>query len=182
MISHTHLQLPLHTLGHNVLIFAYGVTNAGKTYTMAGNRACPGVLPRTLDSIFQAIEHQQSTNVLYKPKGSYVCVNTVFLRFLCKQFLIYYQLWTMDIRIKYISYLSEFLGFASATQLDKESAEYEASKKRKLMSRKLNKHYLISDMSKLSDESESQASTTVSTNQCEQEKSSRINPDPFDCR
>lgn len=88
----------------------------------------------------------------------------------------------MDIRIKYISYLSEFLGFASATQLDKESAEYEASKKRKLMSRKLNKHYLISDMSKLSDESESQASTTVSTNQCEQEKSSRINPDPFDCR
>lgn len=38
------------------LLFAYGVTNAGKTYTILGNEAEPGVLPRALSDIFARLE------------------------------------------------------------------------------------------------------------------------------
>ena len=35
------------------LIFAYGVTNAGKTYTMEGDAVNPGIIPQTLKLIFE---------------------------------------------------------------------------------------------------------------------------------
>jgi hypothetical protein len=38
------------------LLFAYGVTNAGKTYTILGTEAAPGVLPRALSDIFARLE------------------------------------------------------------------------------------------------------------------------------
>eukprot|EP01132_Coremiostelium_polycephalum_P004840 gene4840-6030_t len=41
--------------GHNILMLAYGVTNAGKTYTISGNQKNPGVIPRSLDLIFKSI-------------------------------------------------------------------------------------------------------------------------------
>eukprot|EP00064_Thunnus_orientalis_P008434 superscaffoldBa00001001_g8457 len=39
--------------GKNALIFSYGVTNAGKTFTIQGTSKEPGVLPRVLDATFQ---------------------------------------------------------------------------------------------------------------------------------
>lgn len=48
--------------GRNGLLFAYGVTNSGKTYTMQGGsmEGSAGILPRTLDVIFNSIEGKQS--------------------------------------------------------------------------------------------------------------------------
>lgn len=39
----------------NGLLFTYGVTNSGKTYTMTGTVSDPGLLPRSLDMIFGSI-------------------------------------------------------------------------------------------------------------------------------
>ncbi|CAM6009960.1 unnamed protein product [Sphagnum balticum] len=39
--------------GHNVCIFAYGQTGTGKTFTMEGNKDQPGVVPRTLQRLFE---------------------------------------------------------------------------------------------------------------------------------
>lgn len=57
----TRSALPLvnHLLkGQNGLLFAYGVTNSGKTYSIQGGKTAreAGILPRTLDVVFQAIE------------------------------------------------------------------------------------------------------------------------------
>lgn len=43
--------------GRNALIFAYGVTNSGKTYTVHGGKKAgsAGILPRTLDVVFNSI-------------------------------------------------------------------------------------------------------------------------------
>jgi hypothetical protein len=44
--------------GQNGLLFAYGVTNSGKTYTVQGGNGpdSAGILPRTLDVIFNSVE------------------------------------------------------------------------------------------------------------------------------
>ena len=42
------------------LLFAYGVTNSGKTYTMTGSAQDQGILPRCLDVIFNSIDRQQA--------------------------------------------------------------------------------------------------------------------------
>lgn len=57
----THTALPMvRSLlsGENGLIFAYGVTNSGKTYTIQGGKgpSDAGLLPRTLDVIFNSVE------------------------------------------------------------------------------------------------------------------------------
>lgn len=48
--------------GQNALLFTYGVTNSGKTYTVQGGtyQGSAGILPRTLDVIFNSIEGMQS--------------------------------------------------------------------------------------------------------------------------
>lgn len=46
--------------GSNALIFAYGVTNSGKTYSITGTQQKPGLLPRTLDVIFNSIDDYKS--------------------------------------------------------------------------------------------------------------------------
>ncbi|KAI9485316.1 MAG: P-loop containing nucleoside triphosphate hydrolase protein [Benjaminiella poitrasii] len=48
--------------GHNALLFAYGVTNSGKTYSIMGKEAEEevGLLPRTLYTIFQSIQGHKS--------------------------------------------------------------------------------------------------------------------------
>lgn len=46
-------------LGQNALLFAYGKTNAGKTYTIAGSKERQGILPRTLDVIFNRYQSYQ---------------------------------------------------------------------------------------------------------------------------
>ncbi|XP_044904008.1 kinesin-like protein KIF19 isoform X2 [Felis catus] len=46
--------------GYNATVFAYGPSGAGKTYTMLGMDAEPGVYLRTLSDLFQAIEMRGS--------------------------------------------------------------------------------------------------------------------------
>lgn len=44
--------------GQNALLFTYGVTNSGKTYTVQGGttEGSAGILPRTLDVLFNSIQ------------------------------------------------------------------------------------------------------------------------------
>jgi kinesin family member 23 len=42
--------------GVNSLLFAFGMTNAGKTFTMNGEESNPGILPRCLDTIFNSVD------------------------------------------------------------------------------------------------------------------------------
>lgn len=44
--------------GQNGLLFAYGVTNSGKTYTIqgGGEPGSAGILPRSLDVLFNSID------------------------------------------------------------------------------------------------------------------------------
>ena len=44
--------------GGQGLLFAYGMTNAGKTYTIQGSEHNPGVLPRALDNIFSTLQEK----------------------------------------------------------------------------------------------------------------------------
>ncbi|KAK0144653.1 Kinesin-like protein KIF20A [Merluccius polli] len=53
--------------GKNALIFSYGVTNAGKTYTIQGTAKEPGILPRVLDTTFQYIGQHQYGGMDLKP-------------------------------------------------------------------------------------------------------------------
>ena len=41
---------------------------SGKTYTVTGTPSDPGILPRSLDVIFNSIDHQQLSSVSVKPK------------------------------------------------------------------------------------------------------------------
>ncbi|ORX77542.1 kinesin-domain-containing protein, partial [Basidiobolus meristosporus CBS 931.73] len=50
--------------GENALIFAYGVSNSGKTYTIQGSREHPGLLPRSLELILNSIQENQSNDQL----------------------------------------------------------------------------------------------------------------------
>ncbi|XP_076017239.1 kinesin-like protein KIF20A [Genypterus blacodes] len=53
--------------GKNALIFSYGVTNAGKTYTIQGSSKEPGILPRVLDATFHHIGVRQYEAMDLKP-------------------------------------------------------------------------------------------------------------------
>ncbi|TKS88036.1 Kinesin-like protein KIF20A [Collichthys lucidus] len=53
--------------GKNALIFSYGVTNAGKTYTIQGTSKDPGILPRVLDATFHYIGGHQYEQMDLKP-------------------------------------------------------------------------------------------------------------------
>lgn len=48
--------------GSNGLVYTYGVTNSGKSYTILGQPGAggAGILPRTLDVIFNSIQGLQS--------------------------------------------------------------------------------------------------------------------------
>jgi Kinesin motor domain len=48
-------------LGRNGLLFAYGLTNGGKTFTTLGDDKQPGILPRALQDIFQRLEATATT-------------------------------------------------------------------------------------------------------------------------
>lgn len=54
-------------LGKNALLFAYGVTNSGKTHTMTGTAHEQGILPRCLDVIFNSLEDFQAKKYVFKP-------------------------------------------------------------------------------------------------------------------
>jgi len=41
-------------------VFAYGVTSSGKTHTMMGSAADPGLVPRSITALFNSIKQQSS--------------------------------------------------------------------------------------------------------------------------
>ncbi|NXH26675.1 KI20B protein, partial [Myiagra hebetior] len=53
--------------GYNRLVFTYGVTNAGKTYTFQGTEDDVGILPRTMDMLFKRIQGKLYTAMDLKP-------------------------------------------------------------------------------------------------------------------
>ncbi|XP_072748061.1 kinesin-like protein KIF23 [Anoplolepis gracilipes] len=53
--------------GRNGLLFAYGVTGSGKTYTMTGDPQDAGIMPRCLDVIFNTITNYQTKKFVFKP-------------------------------------------------------------------------------------------------------------------
>lgn len=52
--------------GRNGLLFAYGVTGSGKTHTMNGEPQDGGIMPRSLDVIFNSIAHYQAKKYTFK--------------------------------------------------------------------------------------------------------------------
>ncbi|XP_074641317.1 uncharacterized protein LOC141899063 [Tubulanus polymorphus] len=54
--------------GQNCLVFSHGVTSSGKTHTILGNPHDAGILPRSLDVVFNSIEGKQWTSMTLKPK------------------------------------------------------------------------------------------------------------------
>jgi hypothetical protein len=60
--------------GYNTTIFAYGCTGSGKSYTMTGNSAAPGIIPRAVSEIFDTIETtaDQEHDVYFYVRMSYV--------------------------------------------------------------------------------------------------------------
>nr|XP_054752223.1 kinesin-like protein KIF23 isoform X1 [Lytechinus pictus] len=53
--------------GKNSLLFMYGVTGSGKTYTMQGTPTDGGVLPRCLDVLFNSLGDLQARKYVFKP-------------------------------------------------------------------------------------------------------------------
>lgn len=56
--------------GENALAFAYGVTNSGKTYSVTGTEDNTGILPRTLDVIFNSVQGFLSDSKVRLPTRS----------------------------------------------------------------------------------------------------------------
>ncbi|KAL5019545.1 hypothetical protein ScPMuIL_002437 [Solemya velum] len=53
--------------GKNSLLFTYGITSSGKTYTMTGHPKDQGILPRALDVLFNSIGGLQAKKYVFKP-------------------------------------------------------------------------------------------------------------------
>ncbi|XP_041971129.1 kinesin-like protein KIF23 [Aricia agestis] len=53
--------------GKNGLLFTYGVTGSGKTFTMTGEPNNCGILPRCLNIIFKTINEVQAHKYIFKP-------------------------------------------------------------------------------------------------------------------
>lgn len=53
--------------GQNGLLFTYGVTGSGKTYTMTGAKKNAGIMPRCLDVLFNSISNYQAKKYIFKP-------------------------------------------------------------------------------------------------------------------
>ncbi|CAJ0959131.1 unnamed protein product, partial [Mesorhabditis belari] len=62
--------------GKNSLLFTYGVTGGGKTYTMTGNTKAVGILPRCLDVLFNSIKNN-AEKFIFQTNGrnGYVIAN-----------------------------------------------------------------------------------------------------------
>ncbi|XP_075898913.1 kinesin-like protein KIF23 isoform X2 [Nelusetta ayraudi] len=52
--------------GRNGLLFTYGVTGSGKTFTMTGSPGQGGLLPRSLDMIFNSVGPYQAKRYVFK--------------------------------------------------------------------------------------------------------------------
>ena len=60
--------------GQNQLLFTYGATSSGKTFTIQGTKEHPGIVPRALDVLFNSVgarlvEMDDESGPLFKPFG-----------------------------------------------------------------------------------------------------------------
>lgn len=58
--------------GYNICIFAYGQTGSGKTYTMDGISSNPGVIPQTVDLLFDSIKNYRHLGWEYEIKATFL--------------------------------------------------------------------------------------------------------------
>jgi len=58
--------IPYVLQGHNASVFAYGPTGAGKTHTMVGSPAQPGLIPRCAAELFKLIDSHLDSNLQWK--------------------------------------------------------------------------------------------------------------------
>ncbi|KAL5284097.1 KIFC1 family protein [Megaselia abdita] len=58
--------------GYNICIFAYGQTGSGKTFTMDGISEDAGVIPRTVDLLFESVKNYKRMGWEYKIKASFL--------------------------------------------------------------------------------------------------------------
>ena len=49
--------------GYNVCVFAYGQTGSGKTYTISGTKNDPGLVPRSIEELFDIIKRDRYADV-----------------------------------------------------------------------------------------------------------------------
>ncbi|KAF2879836.1 hypothetical protein ILUMI_26363 [Ignelater luminosus] len=52
--------------GKSGLLFTYGVTGSGKTFTLTGDQSNPGIMPRCIDTLFNTIGDYQARKFLIK--------------------------------------------------------------------------------------------------------------------
>lgn len=53
--------------GRNGLLFTYGITGSGKTFTMTGSPEDSGIMPRALDVLYNSISDLQAKKFVFKP-------------------------------------------------------------------------------------------------------------------
>lgn len=58
--------------GYNICIFAYGQTGSGKTYTMDGVPSNVGVIPRSVDLIFESVKNYKNLGWEYEIKVTFL--------------------------------------------------------------------------------------------------------------
>ena len=63
--------------GINVTVFAYGQTSSGKTFTMRGKEQSLGLIPLSIEEVFEFI-HKDTTRE-YQISVSYLEVNTLLI-------------------------------------------------------------------------------------------------------
>ena len=52
--------------GFNAVIFAYGQTASGKTFTLTGAPSCPGIIPLAISDLFSQIRHTPDREFLLR--------------------------------------------------------------------------------------------------------------------
>ena len=52
--------------GENGLLFSYGVTGSGKTYTMNGDKNNAGIIPRAVSAVFNSVGHLLAPRFVFK--------------------------------------------------------------------------------------------------------------------
>uniref|UniRef100_A0A1A9WQ44 Kinesin motor domain-containing protein n=1 Tax=Glossina brevipalpis TaxID=37001 RepID=A0A1A9WQ44_9MUSC len=58
--------------GYNCCMFAYGATGTGKTFTMLGNRTCPGLISLTMNHLFNKIKQPTNNGYTYDLRVNYL--------------------------------------------------------------------------------------------------------------
>ncbi|CDZ98549.1 Kinesin-like protein [Phaffia rhodozyma] len=70
--------------GYNAVVFAYGQTASGKTFTLTGNKSEPGVIPRAIEDVFSYIKRNNKREFLLR--ASYLEIyNEVIKDLLCPE-------------------------------------------------------------------------------------------------